>query len=98
MKAKRTYLTVPGQYFRVTIDGPSSTGKTQVMQKFVAMLEADGLMFSGERSEHSSIGYAESVVVTCPNEKQARDLYLARLGEHEIATLRGHLDALGYEL
>lgn len=93
MKTKRTYLTVPGQDVKITIEGASGVGKTQVALRLVEMFHADGLL-----ATESRVGMADVVTATCPTPAEARDLYLETLGEHEIATLRGHLDALGYEL
>lgn len=93
MKTKRTYLTVPGQRIEIRIEGDNGVGKTQLAEKIVAMAQADGLLAYG----HDGLGFND-IVITCPTEREARDLYFETLGEHEIATLRGHLDALGYEL
>ena len=93
MKTKRKYLKVPGQAIRITIEGPSGAGKTQVAQKLIELFQGDGLFVAA-----SNVGMSDVVTVTCPTAKESRDLYLETLGQHEIATLRGHLDALGYEL
>lgn len=94
MKQKRTYLTVPGQSLTISISGSSACGKTQVAAKLVKLFQADGLF--ARDYEHSL--NTEIVEVTCPTAQESRDLYLETLGEHEIVTLKGHLDALGYEL
>lgn len=93
MKQKRTYLKVPGQAVRITIEGPSGAGKTQVAQKLVELFQGDGLFVVA-----SNAGMSEVVTVACPTAQESRDLYLETLGEHEIATLKGHLAALGFEL
>lgn len=93
MKQKRTYLKVPGQAVRITIEGPSGAGKTQVAQKLVELFQGDGLFVAA-----SNVGMADVVTVTCPTTAEAQSLYLDTLDEHQRETLRGHLDALGYEL
>lgn len=90
---KRNYLTVPGQSVTITIDGPSGSGKPGIRDHLADHFQAQGLFAAGDEIQGRSV-----VVVTCPTSSEARDIYLETLGEHEIATLRGHLDALGYEL
>lgn len=90
---KRNYLTVPGQRIEIRIEGDTAVGKGELARKIVVMAQSDGLM----SHHHEGLGYND-VTITCPTPSEARDLYLETLGEHEIATLRGHLDALGYEL
>lgn len=93
MKMKRVYLTVPGQRIEIRIEGDDCVGKGQLAEKIKAMVQGDGLLASCDEGN----GWNE-VMVTCPTPAEARDLYLDTLDEHQRATLRGHLDALGYEL
>lgn len=91
---KRNYLTVPGQKLRISITGSSGSGKRVLAGKLVKLFQDEGLF--AKDYEHDMT--TEIVEVTCPTLQESRDLYLETLGEHEIATLKGHLDALGYEL
>ena len=93
MKTKRTYLTVPGQRINIRIEGDDCVGKIRLAEKIKELVQTDGLLASCDEG----LGWNE-VMVTCPSLSEARDLYLETLGEHEIATLRAHLEALGYEL
>lgn len=90
---KRNYLTVPGQRIEIRIEGDTAVGKAELARKIVAMCHGDGLLAHHE----DRLGYNE-VTITCPTLEEARNMYLESLGEHEIATLKGHLAALGYEL
>lgn len=93
MKTKRTYLKVPGQTVRITIEGPSGAGKVEVADRLIKLFQGDGLFAEGVM-----VGMASVVSVTCPTASEAQSMYLDALDEHQRETLRAHLDALGYEL
>lgn len=91
---KRNYLVVPGQKLRISITGPSGSGKQLVASKLIKMFQADGLFASGFEHDQTT-GIVE---ITCPTPAEAREVYLSTLDQQQAMTLRGHLDALGFEL
>lgn len=93
MKNKRNYLLTPGHLIKVRIEGGTLIDNGYLASKIKSMVQADGLF----ATSHDSSGLSE-LVITCPTEREARDLYLEGLSGHESATLQGHLKALGYEL
>lgn len=93
MKTKRTYLKVPGQAVRITIEGPSGAVETEVADRLTNLFQGDGLFAEG-----AMVGLTCVVSVTCPTLAESRALYLLTLDQQQAETLRVHLGALGYEL
>lgn len=93
MKNNRKYLVVPGQRIDIRIEGDTAVGKTQLSEKIVAMAQADGLL----AHQDEGLGF-NKITITCPTEREARDMYLETLNANQRETLIGHLGALGYEL
>ena len=95
---KRSYLNVPGQSIAINISGPTGSGKTQIANKLAALFRAEGIVVDAHDPAYKAGVYTDRLSLTCPTPKQAQAMYFETLGEHEIATLKGHLSALGYEL
>jgi molybdopterin-guanine dinucleotide biosynthesis protein len=98
MTMKRSYLKVPGQRIELSVKGPSGCGKTALIEHLQTVLGQDGVIVSGASVGFKGGTYVESFYIECPTPAQAQARYFETLGEHEIATLKGHLAALGYEL
>ena len=95
---KRNYLKVPGQTVTINIAGASGVEKEALVQKIAEALLQDGLEVGVHPGFSHGSNHVESLTARCMTPAEERTKYLETLGEHEIATLRGHLDALGYEL
>lgn len=94
----RNYLKVPGQCIELSVKGLSGCGKTALIERLKTVLVQDGVIASSTSGGFDGGTYIESFYIECPTPAQAQASYFGTLGEHEIATLKGHLAALGYEL
>jgi type IV secretory pathway ATPase VirB11/archaellum biosynthesis ATPase len=98
MQIKRKFLRTPGQSVTITVSGNPGSGKTGLMLHIIDHLRTDvGLAFS-DTSQEVRGSYSESITVTALPDHEARSRYLESLEPSQRECLRGHLDALGYEL
>lgn len=87
---KRNYLNVPGQQVTIEVRGPSGCGKVAVVDVIFAAFTGKGVIIGSKDRD--------SITLTCPTHAHRQEAYLESLDDQQRETLRGHLDALGFDL
>lgn len=92
--AKRAFLTVPGQVASIRITGDAGIGYDLLAATLAKTLEATGLAV-----DVSHRGHREATLdIRCMTVAEERAAYLDSLEPEQLECLRGHLEALGYDL
>lgn len=90
---KRNYLNVPGQSLTITVDSGPAACRDEVANTIIRYFSQTGVVVGSRQ-----VGMTQEIVLTCPTQAQRQESYLESLDEQQRETLRGHLDALGFEL
>lgn len=90
---KRNYLNVPGQSVTITVDRGAAACCDEISNVILRAFHRSGVVIGSRQ-----VGMAQEIVLTCPTQAQRQEAYLESLDDQQRETLRGHLDALGFDL
>ena len=90
---KRNYLNVSGQSATITVDRGPAACCHEISNVILRAFNQSGVVIGSRQ-----VGMAQEIVLTCPTQAQRQEAYLESLDDQQRETLRGRLDALGFDL